>query len=339
MPSTKTSRRAHARPIVARSSIPATMRAAVIDHYGDPSVLSIETVPVPTPNAQEVLIALDTIGVGSWDPELRSGKWDEGTTKFPLILGIDGSGTVAAIGTSVTRFALGDRVYSYSFENPKGGFYAEYVAVPAGRVAHIPAELDMIRAGAVAAIGLTALQGVDDTLEIAAGENVIVYGASGNVGMIALQFAKLRGARVFAVASGGDGVELARRLGADQAVDGRADDVDAALDQFAPDGVDAVLAFAGGKELTRCLDAIRKGGRLAYPDGVEPEPRKRRGLRITAYDAQTGVRQLERFNAAIAESKLEVPIAAVFSLGDVARAHERIERGHVIGRVVLNAST
>jgi len=315
------------------------MRAAVIDHYGDPSVFSIETIPVPTPNAQEVLIALDTIGVGSWDPELRSGKWDEGRTKFPLILGIDGSGTVAAMGATVTRFALGDRVYSYSFENPKGGFYAEYVAVPAGRVAHIPAELDMIRAGAVPAIGLTALQGLDDTLEIAAGENVIVYGASGNVGMIALQFAKLRGARVLAVASGGDGVELARRLGADQALDGRGDDMDAALEQFAPDGVDAVLAFAGGKELTRCLDAIRKGGRLAYPDGVEPEPRKRRGLRITTYDAQTGVRQLERFNAAIAESKLEVPIAAVFSLGDVARAHERIERGHVIGKVVLNAST
>ena len=316
------------------------MRAAVVNRFGDPSVFSIDTVPVPRPNAHEVLIAVDVAGVGSWDPSLRSGEWSEGKTVFPLILGVDGSGTVVAVGASVDRFALGDRVYSYTFDNSKGGFYAEYVAVPAGRVAQIPAELDSVRAGALPAIGLTALQGVDDTLEIASGENVVIHGASGNVGMIALQFAKLRGARALAIASGGDGVELVRRLGADEAIDGRASDgdMDAALDQFAPDGVDAVLACAGGKELTRCLDALKKGGRVAYPNGVEPEPRKRRGLRMIGYDAQSGVRQFERLNAAVEQSRLEVPIAEVYSLNDVARAHERIERGHVVGKIVLNIS-
>jgi NADPH:quinone reductase len=338
MPSTKTSRRARTRSVTARSSIPTTMRAAVINGFGDSSVLSIETVPVPRPNANEVLIAVAAAGVGSWDPELRSGEWAEGKTDFPLILGIDGAGTVVAVGSKVSRLALADRVYAYSFENPKGGFYAEYVAVPAGRAALFPPGFDAIHAGAVPAIGLTALQGVDDTLAIAAGDSVIIYGASGNVGMIAVQFAKLRGARVLAIASGTDGVELVRRLGADEALDGRTDDIDAALKALAPDGVDAVLAFAGGKELTRCLDAVKRGGRLAYPNGIEPEPRKRRGLRITGYDAQSGVRQLDRLGAAIAESRLEVPIAATFSLDDVARAHERIERGHVIGKVVLEIS-
>jgi len=340
MPSAKTSRRSRSRAPsrFPRSAIPATMRAAVIRRFGDPSVLSIETVPVPQPNANEVLIAVDAAGVGSWDPGLRSGEWDEGETKFPLILGLDGSGTVVAVGASVTRLALGDHVYSYTFDNPKGGFYAEYVAVPAGRAARVPAGLDPIRAGAVPAIGLTALQGVDDTLEIAAGETVIIHGASGNVGMVALQFAKLRGARVLAIASGSDGVELVRQLGADVGFDRRASDMDAALERFAPQGVDAVLAFAGGKQLTRCLDAVKKGGRVAYPGGIEPEPRKRRGLRITSYDAESGVRQFERLNAAIVESRLDVPIAAAFPLDDVARAHERIEAGHVIGKVVLDVS-
>jgi NADPH:quinone reductase-like Zn-dependent oxidoreductase len=338
MTSTKTSRRARGRSVAVRSAIPATMRAAVIRRFGDPSVFSVETVDVPKPNAHELLIALDAAGVGSWDPALRSGKWDDGTTDFPLILGLDGAGTVVAAGASVDRFAAGDRVYSYSFDNPKGGFYAEYVAVPAGRAARIPANLDVLRAGAVPAIGLTALQGVDDALEIASGERLIILGASGNVGMLGLQFAKARGARVFAIASGSDGVELARRLGADEAVDGRANDVDVALERFAPDGVDAVLAFAGGKELTRCLDAVKKGGRVAYPNGIEPEPRKRRGLHMTAYDARSGVRQFDRLNAAIEDSRLEVPIAEVFALEDVARAHERVERGHVIGRIVLNVS-
>jgi NADPH2:quinone reductase len=338
MKSTRTSGRARGRPIAARSAIPDRMRAAVIPRFGDASVFSVDTVPVPRPNSHEVLIAVDVAGVGSWDPGLRSGKWDEGDTKFPLILGVDGAGSVIAVGASVDRFAVGDRVYSYSFDHPKGGFYAEYVAVAAGRVAQVPPNLDRRAAGAVAAIGLTALQGVDDALEIASDESVVILGASGNVGMIALQFAKLRGARVLALASGADGVELARRLGADDAVDARTSDVDTALERFAPNGVDAVLAFAGGKDLTRSLDAIRKGGRAAYPNGIEPEPRKRRGLRLSAYDAQSGVRQFDRLNAAIVESRIEVPIAEAFSLDEVARAHQRVERGHHIGKVVLDVS-
>src|SRR5439155_27066815 len=97
--------------------------------------------------------------------------------------------------------------------------------------------------------------------------------------------------------------------------------------------------FVGGKELTRCLDVTTNGGRLAYPSGIEPEPRKRRGLRIRSYDAQSGVRQLDHLAAAIEESRLEIPIAATFSLDEVALAHERIEGGHVIGKIVLDLSS
>lgn len=337
MPALRTSRHSRARAAVTRATVPDTMRAAVIHRFGDPSVFSIETVAVPNPNSREVLIALDFVGVGSWDPGLRSGHWAEGKTEFPLILGVDGSGTIVGIGSSVNRFALGDHVYSYSFENPKGGYYAEYVAVPAGRVAHIPVGIDMREAGALPAIGLTALQGVD-TLEVDANESVVIHGASGDVGMIAIQFAKLRGARVLAIASGSDGVELARRLGADETIDGRSADIDAALSEFAPDGVDAVLAFAGGKDLTRCLDAVKESGRVAYPNGIEPEPRKRKRLRLSSYDAQAGVRQFQRLDDAVSEARLEVPVADIFALQDVARAHERIERGHVIGKIVLNVS-
>lgn len=312
------------------------MRAATIAAFGDPGVLSLETVPVPRPTAHEVLIAVDAAGVGTWDPKIRSGDWADDDTEFPMILGMDGSGTVVAAGARVTRVAVGDRVYAYSYDNPKGGFYAEYVAVPAAKVAPVPDGLYAMAAGAVPAIGLTALQGVDDTLEIAAGESIIIHGASGNVGLLAVQFAKLRGARVLAIASGSDGVALVLRLGADEAVDGKSDDIEGAAKRFAPDGVDAVLAFVGGEELTRCLDSVKEGGRLGYPNGIEPEPRKRRGLRITGYDAESGVRQFERLEAAIEESRLQVPIAAVFPLEEVAGAHERVESGHVLGRVVLD---
>ena len=318
------------------SAIPTTMRAAAIDRFGGPEVLSIHTLPVPELNAQEVLIALDTAGVGTWDAKVRNGDWAEGEEHFPLILGLDGAGTVVAVGTRVERLAVGDYVYAYSYGNPKGGFYAEYVAVSAGKVAPVPNTLDETQAGAVPAIGLTAFQGVDDVLELGKGESVIVHGASGNVGMLAVQFAKHRGARVLATASGGDGVELVRRLGADVVVDGRRDDIAAGAKRFAPDGIDAVLAFVGGKELTRCLDTLRAGGRVAYPNGIEPEPRKRRGLRIKAYDAEPGRRELERLGRVMDEAHPEIPIAEVFSLADAAKAHERLERGHVLGRIVLS---
>jgi NADPH2:quinone reductase len=330
-----------ARAAVARrevpSAVPAAMRAAAIDRFGGPEVLSIHTLPVPEPSAQEVLIAVDAAGVGMWDARQRDGTWSaEGEERFPLVPGTDGAGTVVAVGARVERLAVGDYVYSYSYANPKGGFYAEYVAVAAGKVAPVPHALDEIHAGAVPTIGLTALQGVDDALELAEGESVLVHGASGNVGMLAVQFAKHRGARVLATASGPDGVEFVRRLGADDVVDGRRDDIVAAAKRFAPDGIDALLAFVGGKELTRCLDTLREGGRVAYPNGIEPEPRRRRGLSIEAYDAESGPRHFERLGRVIEEARPETPIAEVFNLEDATRAHERLERGHVLGKIVLS---
>jgi NADPH:quinone reductase-like Zn-dependent oxidoreductase len=315
--------------------IPTTMRAAAIGRAGPPSVLKIHRLPVPSVDAGEVLIAVHTAGVGSWDADMRGGWFPDGKPHFPLILGTDGAGAVAAIGARVRRFKVGDRVYAYSWLNPKGGFYAEYVAVASEKVAPIPKGLDLKRAGAIPVTGLTALQGIDDALHLKRGENVIVHGASGGVGTLAVQFAKLRGARVFATASGKDGVALVRRLGADKVVDGRRDDIAAAAREFAAKGTDAVFATAGGKALSQCLDALRRGGRVAYPNGVEPAPRKRRGIKIVSYDAAAGVREFNRLDRAVEEAKLKVPIAAEFPLADCAKAHRRIQAGHVLGKIIL----
>ena len=316
-------------------AIPKVMRAAAIDRFGGPEVLTIHSLPVPEIDANEVLIALHTAGVGSWDADMRGGWWPFGKPRFPIVLGTDGSGTVAATGSRVRRLKTRDKVCAYSFANPKGGFYAEYVAVAAEKVAPVPKSLDMRSAGAIGTIGLTALQGVDDALHLKRNESVIIHGASGGVGTLAVQFAKWRGAQVLASASGNDGAALARRLGADVAVDGRSERIADAIRQFAPDGVDAVLALAGGEALTRCLAALRRGGRLAYPSGVEPEPRKRRGIDIISYDAATGVRELERLNRAVEAARLQVPIVAVYPLADAAKAHQRIAKGHVLGKIVV----
>jgi NADPH:quinone reductase len=318
-----------------RLNVPETMRAAAIDRFGGPEALTLHTLPTPVPDAGEVLIALDTAGVGGWDADMREGWTPDGRPRFPLVLGTDGAGTVAIVGSRVRRFNVGDAVYSYSFYNPKGGFYAEYVAVSAEKVAQIPKVLDLEHAGAIPTTGLTALQGIDDALHLKKGENIIVHGASGGVGSLAVQFAKLRGARVLGTATGEDGVAFVRHLGADAAIDGRREDLTAAALDLAPDGIDAVLALAGGEALERCLDAVRSGGRLAYPNGVEPVPKKRRGLDFIPYDAVAGVREFERFNRAVEEAKLQVPIAAAYPLAEAAKAHERLAAGHVLGKIVL----
>ena len=315
--------------------LPQTMQAAAIDRAGGPEVITLHTLPVPKPQADEVLIAVNTAGVAIWDVGLRKHPQSIKHSAFPLVLGTDGAGIVAAVGAKVQGFKVGEPVYSYSWDNPHGGFYAEYVAVPAERVGHVPSGLSLLQAGAIATTGLTAIQGIDDALHLKSGQTLIIHGASGGVGNLALQFAKLRGVKVLATASGEDGLAFVKRLGADAVVDSRHGDIAAAAHQFAPAGVDAVLALAGGDTLERCLDALRPGGHVAFPEGVEPEPKARDGVAVIRYNAIPGVQEFERLNHAIEAAKLEVPIAAEFPLAEAAKAQERVEAGHILGKIVL----
>ena len=315
--------------------LPHTMQAAAIDRAGGPEVITLHTLPVPKPQADEVLIAVNTAGVAIWDVGLRRHPQSIKHSHFPLVLGTDGAGIVAAVGAKVRGFKVGEQVYSYSWDNPHGGFYAEYVAVPAERVGHLPSGLSLLQAGAIATTGLTAIQGIDDALHLKAGQTLIIHGASGGVGNLALQFAKLRGVKVLATASGEDGLALVKRLGADAVVDSRHGDIAGAAHQFAPAGVDAVLALAGGDTLERCIDALRPGGHLAFPEGVEPEPKAHEGVAIIRYNAIPGTQEFERLNRAIEAVKLEVPIAAEFPLAQAAQAQERVEAGHILGKIVL----
>lgn len=314
------------------ASVPDTMLAAAIDRGGGPEALSLHRLPVPTLNAGEVLIAVHTAGVAVWDATFRQSPSER--ARFPVVLGSDGAGVVAAVGSGVRGFKVGDKVYAFG---GRSGFYAEYVVVLAEHVAHLPKGIGFAEAGVLAASGLSAIQGIDDVLRMERGETLIVHGAAGGVGTLAIQFAKLRGVRVLATATSEDGLALARRLGADAVVNGRTEDIAAAAQRFAPGGVDAVLGLAGGDALERCIDALRRGGRgrVAYLYGMDPLPKQRIGIRMILYSVTVGVREFEHLNRAVEAAKLRVPVAAEYSLADAAEAHKRLEARNVLGKIVL----
>jgi NADPH2:quinone reductase len=313
-----------------------TMSAAAMRKAGRPQVLRLEQLPRPEISANEVLIALQAAGVGIWDVDIRKGWWPRGRPTFPLVLGSDGSGIVVAKGSQVRRLEIGDRVWASVFINPKGGFYAQYVAVPAVDVARVPKGLDLLHAGAGAVTALTAQQGVEDILRVRRGETVLIFGATGAVGTLAVQFARSRGARVIATATGARAKRLVKNLGAAETFDARAKSAVDRLRAAAPDGLDAVLAFAGGPVLEASLDLVKPGGRVAFPYGVEPEPKRRgRKFSVVSYDADANPRLLSRLERAVEKARLTVPIAATYPLARAAQAHERLERGGVLGRIVL----
>jgi NADPH:quinone reductase-like Zn-dependent oxidoreductase len=312
-----------------------TMRAAAIDKFG--GGIEPHTLPVPKPGPGEILIRIEAAGVGAWDPFEREGgfaKMMGQKPKFPYILGSEGAGTVEAVGQNVRGFEKGDRVYGVALASPKGGFYAEYTVVEASNAARIPGKLSSEQAGVMPIDAITALQGLDDTLQLKKGESVMIFGASGGIGHLAVQLAKRLGARVFAIASGADGVALAKRLGADAAVDGHKDDVAAAARRFAASGIDAALVTAGGDATERALQALRDGGRFAYPHGVEPEPKGRAGIIGRAYDGEPGHEVIERLNRLIEAAPFEVHVARTFPLDHAADAHQALNEHH-LGKLAL----
>ena len=313
------------------------MRAAALDRFGGVENIHLKQLPVPQPGPDEVLLHIESAGVGVWDPYEREGEFAKmfGTKPtFPYVLGSDGAGTIAAVGAQVHRFKEGDHAYALALTNPKGGFYAEYAAVKADYVSPIPKKLTVEQAGVMPSDALTALRGLDEILQLKKGESLMVFGAGGGLGHLAVQLAKRMGARVFAVASGDDGVALAKRLGADAVANGRKDDVEAAARTFAPNGLDAALITAGGETTDRALRAMNKNGRVAYPNGVEPQPKAPSSVKAQSYDIEPTPQQIEKLNRLIESGPFEVHVARTFPLDKAADAHRELDK-HYLGKLAL----
>ncbi|WP_158799243.1 NADP-dependent oxidoreductase [Pedobacter sp. L105] len=331
------------------------MNAIRLHEFGGPETLRYEKAPVPELKAGEVLIRVHAVGINPPDWYLREGykmlppDWRP-EIPLPAIPGTDVSGVVAAIAADVKSFSVGDEVFGM-IRFPSYGesaAYAEYVAAPASDLAQKPNGIDHIHAAAVPMAILTAWQFLVELghnhpnplqpemhhpvpLD---GRKVMINGAAGGVGHFAVQLAKLKGAHVIAVASGGHESFL-RDLGADEFIDytkNRPEDM--------INDADLVLDTLGGAETSRFLRSLKSGGALfpVFFGFSDAEEAKKLDITVSMTQVRSDGAQLEELAKLLDNGTVRVAIDSTFPLADAQKAHERAAHGHIRGKIVLTVA-
>jgi NADPH:quinone reductase-like Zn-dependent oxidoreductase len=324
------------------------VKAIRIHEDGGPEVLRYEDVPAPAPKPGEVLISLRAASLNHLDLWVRQGR---PSVPKPRILGADGAGVVEALGEGVDGFEPGDRVVI----NPglahgsriivlgehTDGTHAELVAVPAANVYRMPDGLGFEEAAAFPLVFLTAYRMLVTKARVAEGEWVLVWGAGGGVGTAAFAIAKALGARTIVTSSSGDKLDRLRELGADAALDHGVADVAAEVKELTGGGADVVIEHVGEATWQASLQAARSGGRVVVC-GATSGPNPRASLHriwwkeLTIHGSTMGTKEdFEGAYELVASGRARPIVDRVFPLAEVRAAHERMERGAQLGKIVL----
>jgi len=302
------------------------MKAVRIHEFGGPDVLRLEDLPRPTPGPDEVLVRVAAASVNPVDYKMRNGGLP--ADALPLTLGRDLAGVVEAGGSGLQA---GAAVYAM-LDRDRGG-YAQFVAVKAVHCAPKPARLDFIQAAAVPLAGLTAWQGLFDNGGLQAGQMVLIHGASGGVGHMAVQFARAHGARVIATCSSRD-VDFVRGLGAAEVIDYHAERFEDRVHD-----VDLVYDLVGGETQDRSWAVLKDGGAMVSTlQAPDPAKAAAKHARAAHYMAQPSGAQLAEIGALIDAGQVMPTITDVFPLGQAAQAERELEHDHVRGKIVLDVS-
>lgn len=329
------------------------MKAIVMASTGNPEVLQLRDVNEPTIGRDtEVLVRIKAAGVNPVDLKLRRGKAVYPLGK-PAVLGCDGAGVVQQVGPGVTEVSVGDEVY---FCQPgfgaRMGNYAEYAVVDQRLLARKPASLSFEEAAAVPLALITAWEALQGRSRVSEGQDVMVHGGAGGVGHMAIQVAKLAGARVCATVSSEEKAALVERLGADEPIYYREENFTIALLEWTEEeGVDTCLDTVGGETFEHSFTAGRVYGDLVTllqpPASTNLMVARQRNLRISfeqmltplylgMVEAQRRQGQILRSAAELFDAgRLRVHVAQIFPLADAAEAHRRLEAGSATGKLVL----
>ena len=306
------------------------MKAVRIHGYGGTDVLTYEEAPRPTAGPGEVLIRVFATTVNPFDSAARAGYMDSWFHyTFPLIMGTDVSGIIEEVGEGVTQFAPGDAVYARTGVF-RDGANAEYAVAFVSDVALKPQSLDHIHAAALPHVTLTAWQGLYELANLSAGQTVLIHAAAGGVGHIAVQLAKLRGAKVIGTASAH--LDFIKELGVDEAIDYAT----TAFEDVVSD-VDVVLDLIGGETQERSWKVLKPGGIIVST--IQPpseETAAAHGVRAGFIMSAPPVHEtLTKVAEMVDNGELKVTVSTILPLEDIRKAHELIDAKHTHGKIVL----
>ena len=326
------------------------MKAIAINEFGGPDKLQLINMPDPTPAAGEALVKLEYAGVNFIDIYMRSGRYaksDTYKTPLPMTIGMEGGGSVAALGEGVTGLKPGDRV-AYCIVR---GSYAPYAAVPAWKLVKIPADMPMAIATTLMLQGLTAHYLTHSAFRLEPGHSCLVHAGAGGVGQLLIQLAKLRGATVLATAGSAQKIEIARQRGADHVILYRETDFRAAeMKITGGKGVDVVYDAVGKDTIAGSIRSLKKrglcinyGGASGLVEAINPLELGEAGSvfftrpHLADYlqtAEEIGGRAADLF-AAHAAGKLGVAIDREFPLAEAGQAHQYLEGGRTRGKLLL----
>jgi NADPH:quinone reductase-like Zn-dependent oxidoreductase len=304
------------------------MKAAFFMRHGGPEVFQYGDLPDPAPGVGELLVDIHAASVNAADWKMRAGSYGT-VSRFPYVPGRDFSGVVASLGEAVRDFKVGDPVFGVCDAGQEGA-YAEKIAIKAAIVAAKPEALSHAECAALALAGLTALVSIEDTLQLARGETILIQGGAGGVAGFAIQLAKHIGARVITTASAANHAYV-RGLGADEIIDYRAEDFTRKVSNC-----DAVFDTVGGEVALKSFAVLRSGGRAAFiASGASAPPSPRTDVRAYRPNVGRDRRHLERIIALAQSGAVRPPEITRYPLSDAAAAHAMSEGRHLRGKLVL----
>jgi NADPH:quinone reductase-like Zn-dependent oxidoreductase len=304
------------------------MKAVYIERHGGPEELKYGDLPDPMAGPGEVVVDIHAASVNGADWKVRAGGSYQ-PARFPHVLGRDFSGVVSAVGEGVTDFRSGDAVFGVSEAN-RESCYAEKVAIRAAIVARKPDGLSHVEAAAVALVGLTAVVSIESTLQLKAGETVLIQGGAGGVAAFAIQLARHIGARVLTTTSTAN-LAYVRDLGADEVIDYTTQDFTRLVS-----GCDAVFETVGGEVALRSFSVLRPGGRAAFiASGPQAPASPRADVQSLRPSVARDRRHLERIAALVTAGTVRLPEITTFPLASAAEAIKVSEGRHLRGKLVL----
>ncbi len=306
------------------------MKAVRIHQYGGREVLSLDEIPVPDIAPDEVLVRVVAASINPVDWKVRAGYLAQMMPhQMPLTLGWDVSGVVAAVGSQVTQWQVGDALFSRP-DLARNGTYAEFVAIRAGECARKPRTISHVEAASLPLAGITAWEAMMDTARVRAGQRVLVHAGSGGVGSLAIQLVKAAGATVVATASGRNRA-LVESLGVDQFVDYTTTTL---LEAVEP--VDAVFDTIGGEVQEASWSLLKPGGIqvsiISPPDEARAAAM---GVRGGFVFIGPNAPVLDKLAGMVDGGRLRPIVGAEFALEDIAQAHALSESGRAVGKIVL----